>query len=68
MGVVTAVALMATLPRDTWIRLVVWMIIGLVIYFAYGAHNSVLGSGKRVTDPHGLGSALDRISPDPRRS
>ena len=49
MGVLTAVALMATLPRDTWIRLVVWMVIGLVIYFVYGAHHSVLGSGKRVT-------------------
>jgi APA family basic amino acid/polyamine antiporter len=46
--VITAVALMATLPLDTWIRLVVWMIIGLVIYFVYGARNSVLGAGKRV--------------------
>ena len=46
MGVITAVALMATLPRDTWIRLVVWMVIGLVIYFLYGAQHSVLGSGK----------------------
>jgi APA family basic amino acid/polyamine antiporter len=46
MGVITAVLLMATLPLDTWIRLVVWMVIGLVIYFVYGAHHSVLGSGK----------------------
>ena len=46
MGVICAVALMATLPCDTWIRLVVWMVIGLVIYFVYGAHHSVLGGGK----------------------
>jgi basic amino acid/polyamine antiporter, APA family len=46
MGVITAVLLMVTLPPDTWIRLVVWMAIGLVIYFVYGAHNSVLGAGK----------------------
>jgi hypothetical protein len=44
--VITAVLLMATLPRDTWIRLVVWMAIGLVIYFLYGARHSVLGAGK----------------------
>jgi basic amino acid/polyamine antiporter, APA family len=49
MGVLTAVALMATLPRDTWIRLVFWMVIGLVIYFVYGAHHSVLGSRKEIT-------------------
>ena len=35
---------MATLPLDTWIRLVVWMAIGLVIYFVYGRHHSVLGT------------------------
>ena len=52
MGVITAVALMATLPRDTWIRLIVWMFIGLVIYFAYGARHSVLGSGKRIVEIH----------------
>jgi APA family basic amino acid/polyamine antiporter len=47
MGVISAVALMCTLPGDTWIRLVVWMVIGLVIYFIYGMHHSVLGSGSR---------------------
>ena len=30
------------LPHDTWIRLVVWMAIGLCIYFFYGRHRSKL--------------------------
>ncbi|MFO0951730.1 MAG: amino acid permease [Isosphaeraceae bacterium] len=47
MGVISSVLLMVTLPMDTWIRLVVWMAIGLVIYFVYGAKHSVLGNPKR---------------------
>jgi APA family basic amino acid/polyamine antiporter len=44
MGVISSVLLMATLPGDTWIRLVVWMAVGLVIYFSYGMSHSVLGN------------------------
>ena len=43
---------MITLPPDTWIRLIVWMVIGLVIYFLYGAHHSVLGAGKLREEDH----------------
>ena len=35
LGIVFAIALMATLPITTWIRLGVWLLIGLVIYFSY---------------------------------
>lgn len=34
-GIFAAVALMATLPISTWIRLVVWLVLGLGIYFGY---------------------------------
>ena len=33
---VVSTALMAALPASTWERLIIWMAIGLVIYFAYG--------------------------------
>ncbi len=40
MGVLTCLGLMATLPGDTWLRLIIWLAIGLVIYFLYGRHHS----------------------------
>lgn len=45
LGVVTCFFMMAFLPLDTWIRLIVWMIIGFDIYLWYGIHNSKLSTG-----------------------
>ena len=36
LGILVCFGMMAFLPKDTWIRLFVWMIIGFVIYFTYG--------------------------------
>jgi len=45
LGIATCLFMMVFLPMDTWIRLLVWMLIGLDIYLVYGARNSNLGNG-----------------------
>jgi APA family basic amino acid/polyamine antiporter len=38
---------MAGLPGATWLRLVIWMAVGLLIYFAYGMRNSRISQGEK---------------------
>ncbi|MHB1565957.1 MAG: amino acid permease [Acidiferrobacter sp.] len=42
LGMVFCLYLMTNLPVLTWIRFVVWLVIGLVVYFTYGRRHSVL--------------------------
>lgn len=42
LGILTCIAMMVFLPWETWLRLAVWLIIGLAIYFWYGKKNSKL--------------------------
>ena len=42
LGIVISLGLMASLPWSTWLRLIVWLIIGMAIYFGYGRSHSRL--------------------------
>ena len=42
LGILTCLCMMCFLPADTWIRLVLWMLIGLDIYSCYGIKHSKL--------------------------
>jgi APA family basic amino acid/polyamine antiporter len=42
LGMAVNLALMYSLGRSNWIRLIVWLMIGQVIYFAYGRRHSYL--------------------------
>lgn len=44
LGIITCFFMMAFLPLDTWIRLILWMIIGLDVYLFYSIKNSELTS------------------------
>ena len=46
LGILICGYMMFGLPRDTWIRLIVWMVLGVLIYFTYGIRNSRIGRGE----------------------
>jgi basic amino acid/polyamine antiporter, APA family len=48
MGVLSSFYLMFYLPLRTWERLIIWLIIGFVIYFLYGIRHSVLARRDRA--------------------
>jgi APA family basic amino acid/polyamine antiporter len=54
LAIVSSLALMATLPATTWIRLGVWLVIGLTIFFTYARHHARFG-----VEPAGAGSTVD---------
>ncbi len=44
LSAITSLLLMASLPFDTWLRLIIWMVIGVVIYFGYSRSHSKLNN------------------------
>ena len=45
LGALMCLALMLSLPLETWLRFFIWLAIGLAIYFCYGAYHSRLRKG-----------------------
>lgn len=52
----SCVALMASLAVDTWIRFLVWLVVGLVVYVGYGRRHSVVGRAG------GTGDTVDAVA------
>ena len=54
LGIITSLAAMASLPAKTWYRLLIWLAIGMLIYFAYSRRHSrvrkaeAIRNGERV--------------------
>jgi APA family basic amino acid/polyamine antiporter len=63
LGILFAVYLMADLPWDTWLRFIVWLALGIVIYFTYGYRNSRVrkaAMARGTGDPDGAGDGETR--------
>lgn len=44
LGILSCLIVALSLPADTWIRLVVWMLIGFDIYYSYGMRRTKIGT------------------------
>ncbi len=49
LGIATCLFMMVFLPLDTWIRLLVWMLIGFDVYLFYGLKHSMLSDHTSAT-------------------
>ncbi len=49
-GILFCLLLMSGLPLATWLRLIVWLVVGLTIYFFYGRRHSVLRHPEMAAD------------------
>jgi len=51
MGILISLLMMLGLPGDTWIRLIVWLILGMILYFTYGQYHSRVQIMAAGTEP-----------------
>jgi len=60
LGIVVCLFMMVFLPFDTWIRLILWMLVGHNVYVFYGSKRSKLGakSSNKILSVIGLSIAL----------
>ena len=50
-GVLSCLLLMFSLPSENWWRLIIWLLIGFVIYFTYGRKHSILAIKRQAGEP-----------------
>jgi len=55
LGALSSLGLMLGLPLETWLRLLIWFAIGMVIYFTFSVRNSKLATPAPVGSPQPQG-------------
>jgi len=50
LGIAFCLLLMFSLPAENWLRLIIWLLLGFVIYFSYGRYHSVMARQRARED------------------
>ena len=66
LAAVVCVYLMLNLSLETWIRFVIWMVLGFIIYFGYSRHRSRLAVHGRESDRAAAGQTTQQLTQPPR--
>ena len=64
LGILTCLLLMFSLPAENWYRLIIWLLIGLLIYFLYGRRHSVMAQQRHLEHEiktHGISPAGEAV-------
>jgi APA family basic amino acid/polyamine antiporter len=63
LGIATCLLLMFSLPAENWYRLIIWLLIGLIIYFSYGRRHSVMSHHtEHEIKTHGISPAGQAVA------
>src|SRR6266436_5742963 len=65
LGILTCLLLMFSLPAENWWRLIVWLAIGLLIYFFYGRKHSVMSHQRHLAHELAAHGASPQAVGDP---
>jgi len=65
LGILTCLLLMFSLPAENWYRLIIWLIVGLIIYFLYGRRHSVMSHQRHLAHELAAHGASPQAVGDP---
>jgi APA family basic amino acid/polyamine antiporter len=65
LGILTCLLLMFSLPAENWYRLIIWLLIGLAIYFFYGRRHSVMSDQRHLAHELAAHGASPQAVGDP---
>jgi amino acid transporter len=63
LGILVNLIMMLFLPVETWLRLVIWLVVGMVLYFSFGYRFSLIGQSLRGLIPAFPGVSVDGHAP-----